>query len=134
MSTDKSVDNNSTIQSENNASRRVLSCTKVFFKQLIARKPMDILQAEIDTRNELRRDLNWIQLLAIGLGATIGAGIFVFSGQAAAKYSGPSVIISFLITGIITFLSSLSYAELGAMMPISGSAYTYAYAALGGTQ
>ncbi|CAF3896491.1 unnamed protein product [Rotaria sp. Silwood1] len=130
MPTDKSVDNNSRIQSENNASRRVLSCTKVFFKQLIARKPMDILQAEIDTRNELRRDLNWIQLLAIGLGATIGAGIFVFSGQAAAKYSGPSVIISFLITGIITFLSSLSYAELGAMMPISGSAYTYAYAGI----
>ncbi|CAF3807643.1 unnamed protein product [Rotaria sordida] len=124
-------DNNPKSQSENDASKRVLSCTKVFFKQLIRRKPMEILQAEIDTRNELRRDLNWIQLLAIGLGAIIGAGIFVLSGQAAAKYSGPSIIISFVITGVITLLSSLSYSELGAMMSSSGSVYTYTYAALG---
>ncbi|CAF1533078.1 unnamed protein product, partial [Rotaria sordida] len=120
MYTDTSVENNSKIQSEYNASKRVLSCTKTFIKRLIARKPMEILQAEIDTRNELRRDLNWIQLLAIGLGCTIGAGIFVLSGQAAAKYSGPSVIISFIITGVIALLSSLSYSELGAMMPSSG--------------
>ncbi|CAF3979790.1 unnamed protein product [Rotaria sp. Silwood1] len=131
MSTDISVDNNSRTQSENNASRQVLSCTKVFFKRLIARTPMEILQAEIDTRNELRRDLNWIQLLAIGLGATIGAGIFVLSGQAAAKYSGPSVIIAFVISGLIALLASLSYSELGIMMPSSGSVYTYTYAALG---
>ncbi|CAF4961975.1 unnamed protein product [Rotaria sp. Silwood1] len=131
MSTDISVDNNSRIQSKNNASRQVLSCTKVFFKRLIARTPMEILQAEIDTRNELRRDLNWIQLLAIGLGATIGAGIFVLSGQAAAKYSGPSVIIAFVISGLIALLASLSYSELGIMMPSSGSVYTYTYAALG---
>ncbi|CAF1434235.1 unnamed protein product, partial [Rotaria sp. Silwood1] len=128
MSTDISVDNNSRTQSENNASRQVLSCTKVFFKRLIARTPMEILQAEIDTRNELRRDLNWIQLLAIGLGATIGAGIFVLSGQAAAKYSGPSVIIAFVISGLIALLASLSYSELGIMMPSSGSVYTYTYA------
>ncbi|CAF0960486.1 unnamed protein product [Rotaria sordida] len=60
-----------------------------------------------------------------------GAGIFVLSGQAAAKYSGPSVIISFIITGVIALLSSLSYSELGAMMPSSGSVYTYTYAAMG---
>ncbi|CAF4579062.1 unnamed protein product [Rotaria sp. Silwood2] len=119
------------IQSEHDNAKRVLSCTKVFFKQLSARKPMITLQAEIDTRNELRRDLSWIQLLAIGLGATIGAGIFVLSGQAAAKYSGPSVIISFVITGVIALLASLSYSELGAMMPSSGSVYTYTYTALG---
>ncbi|CAF2820936.1 unnamed protein product [Rotaria sp. Silwood2] len=119
------------IQSEHDNAKRVLSCTKVFFKQLAARKPMITLQAEIDTRNELRRDLSWIQLLAIGLGATIGAGIFVLSGQAAAKYSGPSVIISFVITGVIALLASLSYSELGAMMPSSGSVYTYTYTALG---
>ncbi|CAF0989522.1 unnamed protein product [Rotaria sp. Silwood1] len=131
MSTNIGVDNNSNSQSKNDATTQVLSCTKVFIKQLIARKPMDILQAEIDTRNELRRDLNWIQLLAIGLGATIGAGIFVLSGQAAAQYSGPSIIISFVITGVISLLSSLSYSELGSMMPSSGSVYTYTYAALG---
>ncbi|CAF4526069.1 unnamed protein product, partial [Rotaria sp. Silwood1] len=131
MSTNIGVDNNSNSQSKNDATTQVLSCTKVFIKQLIARKPMDILQAEIDTRNELRRDLNWIQLLAIGLGATIGAGIFVLSGHAAAQYSGPSIIISFVITGVISLLSSLSYSELGSMMPSSGSVYTYTYAALG---
>ncbi|CAF2604017.1 unnamed protein product [Rotaria sp. Silwood2] len=131
MSTGRAVDNSSSIQSEHGACRKVLSSTKVFFKQLIARRPMDKLQAEIDTRNELRRDLSWIQLLAIGLGAIIGAGIFVLSGQAAAKYSGPSVIISFVITGVIALLASLSYSELAAMMPSSGSVYTYTYAALG---
>ncbi|CAF5114205.1 unnamed protein product, partial [Rotaria sp. Silwood1] len=131
MSADRSVDNNSMIRSEHNATKRVLYYTKVFFKRLIARKPMDILQAEIDTHNELRRDLNWIQLLGIGLGATIGAGIFVLSGQAAAQNSGPSIIISFVITGVIALLASLSYSELGSMMPSSGSVYTYTHAALG---
>ncbi|CAF1206681.1 unnamed protein product [Rotaria sordida] len=131
MSADTSAANNSSIQSEHHTSERVLSYIQIFIRRLIARKPMGILQAEIDTRNELRRDLGRIQLLAIGLGAIIGAGIFVLSGQAAAKYSGPSVIISFVITGVIVFLSSLSFSELGAMMPSSGSVYTYTYAALG---
>ncbi|CAF3347482.1 unnamed protein product [Rotaria sp. Silwood2] len=72
MSTVTAIDNNLSSQSKNNASKRVLSCTKIFIKQLIERKPMIILQAEIDTQNELRRDLSWIQLLAIGLGAIIG--------------------------------------------------------------
>ncbi|CAF2410478.1 unnamed protein product [Rotaria sp. Silwood2] len=117
--------------SMHNATERVLSGTKIFFKRLTRRKPMITLQAEIETRNELRRDLSWIQLLAIGLGAIIGAGIFVLSGQAAAKYSGPSVIISFVITGVIALLASLSYSELGAIMPSSGSVYTYTDAALG---
>ncbi|CAF1095149.1 unnamed protein product, partial [Rotaria sordida] len=134
MSADTSAANNSSIQSEHHTSERVLSYIQIFIRRLIARKPMGILQAEIDTRNELRRDLGRIQLLAIGLGAIIGAGIFVLSGQAAAKYSGPSVIISFVITGVIVFLSSLSFSELGAMMPSSGSVYTYTYAALGGRQ
>ncbi|CAF0958463.1 unnamed protein product [Rotaria sordida] len=89
------------------------------------------VQKQLDTKQGFKRTLNWIQLLAIGLGATIGAGIFVLSGQAAAKYSGPSIIISFVITGVIALLSSLSYSELGAMMPSSGSAYTYVYVALG---
>ncbi|CAF2603742.1 unnamed protein product [Rotaria sp. Silwood2] len=131
MSADTSVDINPNIQSENDASRRVLFRTNVFFKQLIERKPMEKLQAEIDTQNELRRDIGWIQLLAIGLGATIGVGIFVLSGKAAVKYSGPSVIISFVIAGVIALLSSLSFSELGAMMSSSGSVYTYTYAALG---
>ncbi|CAF4477903.1 unnamed protein product [Rotaria sp. Silwood2] len=119
------------IQSEHDNAKRVLSCTKVFFKQLVARKSWYELLFELHTRQVFKSVLNCIQLLAIGLGATIGAGIFVLSGQAAAKYSGPSVIISFVITGVIALLASLSYSELGAMMPSSGSVYTYTYAALG---
>jgi amino acid transporter len=57
-----------------------------------------------------------------------GAGIFVLSGQAAATFAGPSVIISFIVTGIVALLSALSFAELAAMMPLSGAAYTYTYA------
>ncbi|CAF1346963.1 unnamed protein product [Rotaria sordida] len=92
---------------------------------------MKQLQEELDTKQGFKRTLNSVQLLAINLGTTIGAGIFVFSGQAAAKYSGPSVIISFVIAGVVALLSSLSYSELVAMMPSSGSVYTYTYIALG---
>ncbi|CAF2131027.1 unnamed protein product, partial [Rotaria magnacalcarata] len=112
-------------------SRRVLSCMKILFKQLIRRKPMVTLQVEIDTQIEFKRTLTWWQLLAIGLGAIIGDGIFVLSGQAASIYAGPSVIVSFILTGIIALFSALSFSELGAMMPLAGSVYTYTYAALG---
>ncbi len=57
-----------------------------------------------------------------------GAGIFVLSGQAAARFAGPSVIISFIFSGIVALLSALSFAEMAAMMPLSGAAYTYTYA------
>ncbi|CAF4521807.1 unnamed protein product [Rotaria sp. Silwood1] len=108
-----------------------MSCAEVFFNRLIARKPWRDLNTELQTKSAFERRLSWVHLLAIGLGATIGAGIFVLSGQAAAQYSGPSIIISFVITGVIALLASFSYSELGAMMPSSGSVYTYTYAALG---
>ncbi|CAF2200223.1 unnamed protein product [Rotaria magnacalcarata] len=92
---------------------------------------MVTLQVEIDTQIEFKRTLTWWQLLAIGLGAIIGNGIFVLSGQAASIYAGPSVIVSFILTGIIALFSALSFSELGAMMPLAGSVYTYTYAALG---
>ncbi|CAF4020374.1 unnamed protein product, partial [Rotaria sordida] len=104
---------------------------QVVVERLFARKPMIDVQKQLDTTQGFKRTLNWIQLLTIGLGATIGAGIFVLSGQAAANYSGPSIIISFVIAGVIALLSSLSFSELGAMMPSSGSVYTYTYVALG---
>ncbi|CAF2720230.1 unnamed protein product [Rotaria sp. Silwood2] len=72
MPTDTASNNNSSIQLENGAYQRVPSCIEVFFKQLIERKPMKKLQIEIETNNKLRRDLNWIQLLAMGLGSIIG--------------------------------------------------------------
>ncbi|CAF4590037.1 unnamed protein product, partial [Rotaria magnacalcarata] len=98
---------------------------KILFKQLIQRKPMVTLQVEIDTQIEFKRTLTWWQLLAIGLGAIIGNGIFVLSGQAASIFAGPSVIVSFILTGIIALFSASSFSELGAMMPLAGSVYTY---------
>ncbi|CAF4938302.1 unnamed protein product, partial [Rotaria magnacalcarata] len=84
-----------------NAVRRLLSIVRPLLEQLIGRKPMIALQAEIDTQLEFRRTLNWFQLLAIGVGAMIGTGIFVLSGTAASSNAGPSVIISFVLTGVI---------------------------------
>jgi basic amino acid/polyamine antiporter, APA family len=71
------------------------------------------------------------QLLSIGVGSIIGAGIFVLTGQAAAQYAGPAVAISFIISGVACTFSGLCYAELAAMIPCSGSAYTYAKLTLG---
>ncbi|CAF3659642.1 unnamed protein product [Adineta steineri] len=131
MSDNTSIDNNSITQLTRRASRQVLWSCKSFAKQLIARKPMKDIQIEIETKNEMRRTLNWIQLTGIGLGSIIGAGIFVTSGQAAKEYAGPSVIISFFIAGIVALLAALSFSEMAVMMASSGSAYTYTYAALG---
>ena len=80
---------------------------------------------------ELRRTLGPLQLIAIGIGAIIGAGIFVITGTAAAQYAGPAIILSFVVAGIGCVFAGLCYAELAAMIPVSGSAYTYAYAAFG---
>ncbi len=80
---------------------------------------------------ELRRTLGPWQLIAVGIGAIIGAGIFVITGTAAAQYAGPGIVISFVIAGVGCVFAGLCYAELAAMIPYSGSAYTYAYAAFG---
>src|SRR5262245_31598717 len=79
----------------------------------------------------LRRALGPWQLTAVGIGAIIGAGIFVITGTAAAQYAGPAIILSFVIAGIGCVFAGLCYAELASMIPMSGSAYTYAYAAFG---
>lgn len=80
---------------------------------------------------ELRRALGPWQLIAIGIGAIIGAGIFVITGQAAADHAGPGIVISFMIACVGCALAGLCYSELAAMIPQSGSAYTYSYAAFG---
>ena len=82
-------------------------------------------------RAELRRALGPIHLVALGIGAIIGAGIFVITGQAAAQYAGPGIVISFVIAGVGCLFAGLCYAEFASMIPESGSAYTYAYATLG---
>ncbi|MRT44658.1 amino acid permease, partial [Xylella fastidiosa subsp. multiplex] len=80
---------------------------------------------------QLKRSLTARQLVMLGIGAVIGAGTFVLSGHAAAAYAGPAVVLSYTLAGIACALAGLCYAEFAAMLPVSGSAYPYAYATLG---
>ncbi len=99
---------------------------------LFATKSIDTLLAQTtDDKNSLRRTLSRWNLISLGIGAIIGAGIFVLTGQAAANYAGPAVVISFIVAGIACAFAGLCYAEFASMIPIAGSAYTYAYATLG---
>ncbi|MEO7199844.1 MAG: amino acid permease [Dokdonella sp.] len=85
------------------------------------------LQGEVT----LKRSLTARHLILLGIGAVIGAGIFVLTGQAAAEHAGPAIILSFVFAGIACALAGLCYAEFAALMPVSGSAYSYSYATLG---
>jgi APA family basic amino acid/polyamine antiporter len=98
---------------------------------LFARKDINALQAEVVSDQSLKRALGPINLVALGIGAIIGAGIFVLTGQAAANYAGPGIVYSFILAGTACALAGLCYAEFSAMIPIAGSAYTYGYATLG---
>jgi len=100
---------------------------------LFARKSIDALRAEAFAEGEhtLARALGPFNLVAIGIGAIIGTGIFVLTGSAAAQYAGPALILSFVLAGIGCAFAGLCYAEFASMIPIAGSAYTYGYATLG---
>lgn len=95
-----------------------------------AKKPVHIIQAESE-HGELKRTLSATNLVSLGIGCIIGAGIFVMTGQAAAAYAGPAIILSFVLAGLCCAFAGLCYAELASMLPVSGSAYSYAYASLG---
>ncbi|CAN1494633.1 PotE Amino acid transporters [Caulobacteraceae bacterium] len=82
-------------------------------------------------KSELKRTLGPINLVSLGVGAIIGAGIFVLTGQVASANAGPAIMLSFVVAGIACALAGLCYAELASTMPVSGSAYTYAYGTLG---
>lgn len=101
-------------------------------ENLLAKKSLEELQA--DTQKEgfrLKRVLGPVDLTFLGIGAVIGTGIFVLTGVAAAQYAGPAVVLSFVVSGVACALAALCYAEFASMIPVSGSAYTYAYATLG---
>lgn len=99
---------------------------------LFARKRIEDLQVELgDKRKEMKRTLGALNLTLIGIGGIIGAGIFVLTGQAAAQYAGPAILLSFLIAGMGCTFTALCYAEFSSLIPVAGSAYTYAYATLG---
>ncbi|HEX6805187.1 MAG TPA: amino acid permease [Terriglobales bacterium] len=100
---------------------------------LFAKKPLNTILSEAQETGEhsLKRALGVLNLVTLGIGAIIGAGIFVITGQAAAQFAGPAIIISFVMAGVACALAGLCYSEFASMIPIAGSAYTYSYATLG---
>lgn len=98
---------------------------RLFLKKSIAQ-----IQKEA-AKSELKRTLGPLNLMSLGIGAIIGAGIFVLTGQVASANAGPAIMLSFVVAGIACGLAGLCYAELASTMPVSGSAYTYAYGTLG---
>jgi basic amino acid/polyamine antiporter, APA family len=96
-----------------------------------ATKSMARLEEEMRDENRLRRILGPIQLTSLGVGAIIGAGIFVATGAAAHNVAGPALILSYVVAGTTCIFAALCYAEFASMVPVAGSAYTYAYATMG---
>ena len=101
--------------------------------RLLHIKPMSLLREEATEVGEhtLKRSLGAMNLITLGIGAIIGAGIFVLTGQAAALHAGPAVSLSFVFAGVVCAFAGLCYAEFASIIPIAGSAYTYGYATLG---
>ena len=100
---------------------------------LFARKPLDRLMAEAQEVGEhsLKRSLGPMNLVALGIGGIIGAGLFVRTAAAIADRAGPSVVLAFIVAGIGCAFAGLCYAEFASMIPVAGSAYTYSYATMG---
>ena len=98
---------------------------------LFKTKSVDKLLSESsESKNGLKRTLRRWNLISLGIGAIIGAGLFVRTAAAAANNAGPSVTLGFIIAGIGCALAGLCYAEFASMIPVSGSAYTYSYATM----
>jgi APA family basic amino acid/polyamine antiporter len=98
---------------------------------LFATKPLSMLLSELEGESRLRRVLGPVQLTSLGVGAVIGAGIFVTTGVIAKQTAGPALMLSYVMAGLVCILAALCYAEFASMVPVAGSAYTYAYATLG---
>jgi len=94
-------------------------------------KSIDRMLKEAEGEHALKKVLGPVELVLFGVGAIIGTGIFVITGIAAANYSGPALVVSFIIAGLVCTAAALCYAEFATMVPIAGSAYTYSYASLG---
>src|SRR6187397_3188828 len=100
---------------------------------LWSKKSVEHLQSEaaLEGEHTLKRSLGALNLVMLGIGAIIGAGIFVLTGTAAAQHAGPAIVLSFVLAGMGCLFAGLCYAEFASMIPIAGSAYTYGYATLG---
>ena len=101
-------------------------------KALFRKKSLHALQLQAkDKEHSLKKVLGPLNLTLLGVGGIIGAGIFVLTGQAAAQYAGPAIVLSFIISAVGCAFAGLCYAEFASMIPIAGSAYTYSYATIG---
>ena len=100
-------------------------------RQMFARKSLNVLLADMESDNRLKRALGPVNLTALGVGAVIGAGIFVATGAAAHNTAGPALMVSYCVAGITCIFAALCYAEFASMAPVAGSAYTYAYTTRG---
>jgi APA family basic amino acid/polyamine antiporter len=104
---------------------------------LFTKKPLALLMRDAEEGSgdghphALKRVLGPMNLIMLGVGAIVGAGIFSLTGTAAAHYAGPAIVYSFVLSGVLCALAGLCYAEMAAMVPISGSAYSYSYATMG---
>ncbi|HEV3253423.1 MAG TPA: amino acid permease [Candidatus Acidoferrales bacterium] len=100
---------------------------------MLQTKPLDLLMAESreEGTHSLRRVLGPVNLVTLGIGAIIGAGIFVLTGTVSAQFTGPAIVLSFILAGFGCLFAGLCYAEFASLIPIAGSAYTYGYATLG---
>lgn len=111
-------------------SARVSADVPTLGRRLSRRKPVEKLVAETESGHGLHRTMGFWQLSMIGIGATLGTGIFVVLGEAV-PIAGPAVILSFVLAGVTALFSALAYAEMAGMIPASGSAYSYSYATMG---
>src|SRR5579864_7369573 len=100
-------------------------------RQLLAIKSITVLHEQESSENQLRRALGPLHLTLLGIGGIIGTGIFVLTGTAAANHAGPALPLAFIVAGIGCTLAGFCYAEFAAMIPVSGSAYSYSYVTLG---
>src|SRR6266404_3074078 len=100
-------------------------------KQLFAKKSLEVLLKDMAGDHRLKRALGPVTLTALGIGAVIGAGIFVATGAAAKDVAGPALMLSYTVAGVTCIFAALCYAEFASMAPVAGSAYTYAYTTLG---
>ena len=98
---------------------------------LFATKSVDALRADAAGEHGLKRALGSMDLVLLGIGAIIGTGIFVLTGEAAAQFAGPAIVLSMVLAGFASALAGLCYSEFASTVPIAGSAYTYGYATLG---
>uniref|UniRef100_A0A6N2KQM1 Amino acid permease/ SLC12A domain-containing protein n=1 Tax=Salix viminalis TaxID=40686 RepID=A0A6N2KQM1_SALVM len=101
------------------------------FRSLIRRKQVDSVHSKARGHHQLAKELSVLHLIAIGVGSTIGAGVYILVGTVAREHSGPALFMSFLVAGIAAALSAFCYAELASRCPSAGSAYHYSYICVG---